>query len=95
MTTKKDIIKWYNTSILPPDGTEELNKFMADTAIIFGAYCFMPDGTQVGLHYKNLSKALKAYERYEFTADDILKMHPAHDELVVNSLKRKEQGQSK
>jgi len=31
--TKQDIIKWYHTSILPASGTEELNKFMSDTAI--------------------------------------------------------------
>jgi hypothetical protein len=94
MTTKKDILHWYNTSVLPPSGTEELNKFMADTAVIYGAALFMPKGSISGLRYKNLSKALKAYERYNFTAEDILKMHPRHEELVANSLiiKALEQG---
>ena len=32
--TKQDISKWYHTSILPASGTEELNKFIADTAIV-------------------------------------------------------------
>ena len=31
--TKQDISKWYHTSILPAGGTDELNKFMSDTAI--------------------------------------------------------------
>ena len=31
--TKQDIIKWYHTGISPTGGTEELNKFMSDTAV--------------------------------------------------------------
>ena len=90
MTTKKDIMRWYNTSILPPDGTEELNKFMLDTAISFDAFWYLPDGSPVGIIYKDLSKALKAYARYDFTADDILKMHQTHDEIVANTLRVKD-----
>lgn len=87
--TKKEIIHWWETSVLPPGGTDDLNKFSDDTAILYDALHVMPDGSPVGLVYKNLSKALKAYERYGFTTDEILRMHPRHDEIVNNSLKIK------
>jgi hypothetical protein len=36
--TKQDIIKWYNTSILPSCGTEELNIFMYDISRVYDAF---------------------------------------------------------
>lgn len=89
MTTKQEIIRWWNTSILPADGTEDLNTFMLDTSILYDCFHRMPDGTEVGLIYKNLTKAMKAYTKYGFTPDDILKMHPRHDEIMANSVKIK------
>jgi hypothetical protein len=87
--TKKDILKWYATSILPPDGTEELNKFMLHTAIGFDDLWVMPDGSPVGMIYMDLTRALKAYAKYDFTPDDILKMHPTHEEIVAHTLRVK------
>lgn len=89
MTTKQEIIRWWNTSILPADGTEDLNTFMLDTSILYDAFWRMPDGTEVGTVYKNLSRAMKAYNKYGFTPEDILKMHPKHDEFVANTVKVK------
>lgn len=89
MTTKQDIIRWWNTSILPSDGTEDLNAFMLDTSILQDAFHRMPDGSEVGLVYKNLTKAMKAYTKYGFTPEDILKMHPKHEEIMANNIKLK------
>jgi len=89
MSTKQDIIRWWHTSILPSDGTEELNQFMLDTAIMYDSLWIMPDGTEVGIVYKNLSRAMKAYTKYGFTPEEILKMHPNHDDIVNNNVKIK------
>ena len=61
--TKQDISKWYHTSILPASGADELNKFMADTAIarntksesileqsLIGRVVANEDGTAVALN---------------------------------------------
>lgn len=66
--TKQDIIKWYHTSVLPSDGTEELNKFMLDVAI------WLKGGR---VEYKNYSKAMKAFKKYSFNEADIKKMFPS------------------
>ena len=89
MTTKQDIIRWWNTGILPSDGSEELNTFMGDTCITYDAFWVMPDGSQVGMVYKNLTKAMKAYTKYGFTDADIVKMHPTHDKTLANNIKLK------
>lgn len=86
---KQDIIRWWHTSVLPSGGTDELNQFMLDTCVTYDAFWAMPDGSQVGLVYKNLSKAMKAYNKYGFTEDDIRKMHPTHDQIVANNVKLK------
>jgi len=87
--TKQEILRWYHTSVLPSDGTVELNSFMQDTCITYDAFWEMPDGSEVGIVYKNLSRAMKAYNKYGFTPEDILKMHPTHDEIVANTVKVK------
>ena len=138
--TKQDIIKWYHTSILPAGGTEELNKFMNDTAIqqtflvecalgqsLIGRVDINDNGEAVSKHnvkfvddiianlkkngypdleiikmsntvddngnlyapgtvYKDLSRALKTYKKYNFNDADILKMHPSHVHIVENSI---------
>ena len=89
MITKQDIIRWYYTSIIPSDGTEELNVFMTDIAVAYDYFHRMPDGTEVGIIYKNLTKAMKAYAKYGFTEVDILKMYSNHLEIVSNNIKLK------
>lgn len=89
MMTKQEIIRWYHTSTQPSNGMEELNSFMLDTVITYDAFWRMPDGSEVGTVYKNLSRAMKAYNKYGFTPEDILKMHPKHDEFVANTVKVK------
>lgn len=68
MLTKQEIIRWYHTSVLPSEGTEELNKFMLDVAIRYG-------GINVG--YKNFPRAMKAFKKYGFNEADIEKMYPS------------------
>ena len=87
--TKQEILRWWNTSMLPSDGTEDLNKFMLDTAIAIDTLWKMPDGSDVGLIYINLNKAMKAYTQYNFSEDDILKLHPTHEEIMANNIKLK------
>lgn len=89
MTTKQEIIRWYHTSVLPSGSTDELNAFMQDIAITYDAFWRMPDGLEVGTVYKNLSRAMKAYNKYGFTPEDILKIHPKHDEIIANTVKVK------
>lgn len=64
--TKQDVIKWYHTSILPSDGTEELNKFMLDVAI-----CLRNGGIEL----KHPARAAKAFKKYGFNEADIKKMY--------------------
>ena len=68
MLTKQEILRWYHTSILPTDGTEELNKFMLDAAIC------LKDGR---VECKNYSKAMTAFKKYGFNEADIKKMYPS------------------
>lgn len=84
--TKKDIIANTLTSRLPACGTEELNKFYQDTCVVFDAFWAQPDGSQVGCVYRNLTKALKAYERYGFSDADIAKIRPHHEDIKANSI---------
>ena len=86
---KQYIMKNYFTSVLPPEGLEDMNQFYQDTCVQFDAFWRMPDGNEVGLVYKNLTKALKAYEKYGFTEADILKMHPKHEEIKANTIRVK------
>lgn len=73
--TKQDVIKWYNTSILPSDGTEELNKFMLDVAI------HLKNGF-VELKYP--TRAEKAFKKYGFNEADIKKMYPSLSSRFVS-----------
>jgi hypothetical protein len=66
--TKQDVIKWYHTSILPSDGTEELNKFMLDVAIHL---------KNDGIELKHPARAAKAFKKYGFNEADIKKMYPS------------------
>lgn len=65
--TKQDIIKWYCTSVLPVEGTEELNKFMLDIAVKYDGYKAV---------FKFPAKADRAFKKYNFTESDIKKMFP-------------------
>lgn len=69
MLTKQEIIRWYHTSVLPSEGTEELNKFMLDVAIKY-------DGIN-NVGHKNFPRAMKAFKKYGFNDADIKKMYPS------------------
>lgn len=69
--SKADIITWYNTSIIPACGTQELNVFMLDIARVFDTLAVYTDGQPVGVIYKNLTKAQKAFDKYGFSETDI------------------------
>lgn len=68
MLTKQEIIRWYHTSVLPNEGTQELNEFMSNVAIKYNG---------LGVVYKNYSKAVKAFKKYGFNEADIKKMYPS------------------
>lgn len=87
--SKSEIITWYNTSILPSCGTEELNEFMLDIARVFDALSIYPDGTKVDTVYKNLNKAQKAFDKYKFSESDFKKMNLPIPKEDVNSLRLK------
>lgn len=94
--TKKDIIHHWHTSIIPPCGTEELNKFCLDIATRFTAWTVVNGESFATGHrkiwgqtyYINRNRAIKAYAKYGFTDEEITqKLEKPHPNNKANRMR--------